>query len=82
MLPSTWRNKEAALAVLEEARPGATDRMIGHVCTCWVGAPVFCRALLDYNPTEVVKPRRGGARDIVVALKACMDQLRETQGSK
>jgi len=75
VLPSTWRNKEAALAMLAAARQGATDRMIGHVCTCWVSAPTFCRALLEYDPTAVVKARRGDVRDIVVSLKACMDEL-------
>ncbi|MGO9914301.1 MAG: family 20 glycosylhydrolase [Isosphaeraceae bacterium] len=82
VLPSTWRNKEAALAVLAEARKGATDRLIGHVCTCWVSAPSFCRAVLDYNPTEVVKPRRGDSRDIAVVLKACMDELGDASTSK
>jgi hypothetical protein len=76
VLPSTWRNKDAALAVMADARRSATDRLIGHVCTCWVGAPTFCRDLLDYDPAEVVKPQRGGTRDIVVTLKACMDELR------
>jgi len=79
VLPSTWRNKEAALAMLAAARQGATDRMIGHVCTCWVSAAGFCRALLDFDkvPAKSVEPQRGGSRDIVVTLNACMDELRK-----
>jgi len=85
MLPSTWRNKEAALAMLREARAAATPRMLGHLCTTWVGAEGFCRALLDAQPPEEAKPKadakaktkrqRGGPREIVAALKACMEEL-------
>jgi len=89
MLPSTWWNKDAALAMLREARATATPRMIGHLCTTWVGAEGFCRALLDIQPPEEAKPkpkadaqaktktRRGGPREIVAALKACMEELKQ-----
>jgi len=91
MLPSTWWNKDAALAMLREARATATPRMIGHLCTTWVGAEGFCRALLDIQPPEEAKPkpkadaqaktktRRGGPREIVAALKACMEELKQDQ---
>ncbi len=86
MLPSTWRNKDAALAMLREARSTATPKMLGHLCTTWVSAEAFCRALLDEQPAEKITPktdakakaktkRRRGAGDIVAALKACMDEL-------
>jgi hypothetical protein len=79
-LPSTWRNRDAALAMLREARTKATDRMIGHLCTTWVDVQGFCRALLDDQPPAESKPksksRRGDVRDIVAALKACMEELR------
>jgi hypothetical protein len=81
VLPSSWRNKNAALALLEESRRGATERMIGHLCTTWVSGQELCRAMLDEQPepaeTPKTKSRRGGARDIVVALKACMDELKK-----
>jgi hypothetical protein len=75
VLPSTWRNKEAALAVIAEARRSATERMIGHVCTCWVSAASFCRDLLDFDANAAVPRERGGTRDIVVTLRACLDLL-------
>jgi hypothetical protein len=85
ILPSTWRNKDAALAMLREARTTATPRMIGHLCTTWVGTEGFCRALLDEQPIEKTKSatdakaatkRQRGAGDIVAALKACMEELK------
>jgi len=90
MLPSTWRNKDAALAMLREARASATPRMIGHLCTTWVGAEGFCRALLGEQPPEEAKPKpkadakaktkgRRGSGDIVASLKACMEELKQDQ---
>jgi hypothetical protein len=87
ILPSSWRNKDAALAMLREARSTATPRMIGHLCTTWVGGDAFCRALLEEpQPEQKVAPkidekarskRRRGAGDIVASLKACMEELKQ-----
>jgi hypothetical protein len=80
VLPSSWHNKEAALAMLREARAGATPLMIGHLCTTWTGAQGICRALLGEQPAEEPKPKaksKRGAREIVAALKACMEELKE-----
>ena len=89
LLPSTWRNKDAALAMLREARANATPRLIGHLCTTWTGAQGICGALLDEQPAPEPKPQpktdtktkakrqRGGAREIVAALKACMEELKQ-----
>ena len=57
MLPSTWRNKDAALAMLREARATATPRLLGHLCTTWTSAQGICRALLDNQPVEQSKPK-------------------------
>jgi hypothetical protein len=81
VVPSTWWNKDAALAMLREARAKGTERMIGHLCTTWIGAEGFCRAVLDDlppsepEPKPKAKPRRGGPREIAAALKACMEEL-------
>ena len=87
ILPSTWRNKDAALAMLREARTTATPRMIGHLCTTWVGTEGFCRALLELEPLQKAAPktdakakaktkRQRGPQDIVASLKACMEELK------
>ena len=62
--------------------PKATPKMLGHLCTTWVGAKEFCRALLDELPPEKAerKPdakvkRQRGSGDIVASLKACMEEL-------
>jgi Glycosyl hydrolase family 20, catalytic domain len=90
MLPATWRNKDAALAMMREARTKATPRMLGHLCTTWVGAKEFCRALLDDRPPENAEPkadtkanpkRQRGAEDIVAALKACMAELTRVEAT-
>jgi hypothetical protein len=86
VLPSTWHNKEAALAMLREARAGATPRMIGHLCTTWGGAQAICRVLLDEQPPEPPKPKaksqRSNAREVVAALKACMEELTMSRRSR
>lgn len=86
ILPSTWWNQDAALAMLREARAKGTERMIGHVCTTWTGSEAVCRALLDDQPPSEPKPktksRRGGPREIVAALKACMQELEPKEPRK
>jgi hypothetical protein len=81
VLPSTWWNKQAALAMLREARASATPRMIGHLCTTWSGAQAICLALLGEPPPEEPKPktksRRTDAREVVATLKACMEELKQ-----
>ncbi len=70
VLPSSWKNPKAALAFLEDAHRDATPRMLGHMGTTWVGAPDFCRALLDETP-EASASARGAAQ----ALRDCMAKL-------
>jgi hypothetical protein len=53
--------------------------MIGHLCTTWIGAEGFCRAVLDEQrpaePKPKAKRQRGGPREVAAALKACMEEL-------
>lgn len=88
VLPASWRNKDAALAMLREARAKATPRMLGHLCTTWISAQAFCRSLLeepaaeaarpkaDAKPNEKAKSQREGPRAVVNAFKACMEELK------
>jgi hypothetical protein len=71
--PSSWRNKEAALALLEYSRAHATDRMVGHLCTTWAGPEQILPALLG---TADPASRNPHAEEAAEALRACMHALR------
>lgn len=47
VLPSSWRNVQAALALRNYARQTATDKMLGHLATTWSSGSEVSRALLD-----------------------------------
>ncbi len=70
--PSSWRPEPGAVALLECARRDATDRMIGHLCTTWVGATPIARALL--SPPDKSKGSTQVAQ-AAAALRACMARL-------
>jgi hypothetical protein len=69
----------------DRANPGC-NLMIGHLCTTWVGTDGFCRAVLGEQPVEKAAPKTGakaktkrqrGPGDIVAALNACMEELKQ-----
>ncbi|MEJ5253125.1 MAG: family 20 glycosylhydrolase [Chthonomonadetes bacterium] len=66
VLPSSWRNVQAALALRNYARKNATEKMIGHLCTTWSSGSDIARALLDSPQASE------GAKQAVQALKAVM----------
>jgi len=66
--PSSWRNREAALALRNDARKHRTDRLLGHLCTTWVGADQIARVLLGEDSEDA---RLGRAREVVEAMRAC-----------
>ena len=65
--PSTWKNQAAAVAFRDDAQRGASERMLGHLCTTWEGSDVVCRALLGERAGT-----RGNVQAIVDAMKACL----------
>ena len=70
--PTSWKDTRAALALLQEARQGATRRMIGHLCTTWGEPRNFAHALLgESNQTGVPD----NAKQSAAALRACMAEL-------
>ncbi len=71
VLPSSWRHREAALALLEFAQHHNRGRVIGHLCTTWVGADQIARELLGETASGNER-----AREIVGTLRACLDRLR------
>lgn len=70
VLPSSWRNQDAALALLEYARAQNRGQVIGHLCTTWRGADEIARGFLGEN--ERVSDQ---ARQIVETSKACFGKL-------
>jgi hypothetical protein len=70
VLPSSWRNRDAALALLDYARAQNHGRVVGHLCTTWVGADQIARVLLDEGESAGEQPRQ-----VVEALKACLARL-------
>jgi hypothetical protein len=62
--PAGWNNVEATEALIDCARRGATDRMLGHLCTTWVLEPGgFARALLGQRDPALVTDRAIQAAD-------------------
>jgi hypothetical protein len=70
--PSSWKNQEAALAFLADARRGANDRMIGQLCTTWTSSEAVCRALLGEGDAS----KKSENNQAIAALRACMAQLK------
>jgi hypothetical protein len=69
--PASWKDEKAALALLRDARRGATGRMAGQLSTTWMGAGAFCRALLgepDKVPDEA-KQAAGALRAVMAEAK-------------
>jgi len=64
VLPSSWKDVEAALALKRYAERHATERMLGHLCTTWVNGTDLAKALLGEEASET-------ARQAVQALRAC-----------
>lgn len=65
VVPASWRNVKAALALRDYARRHATEKLLGHMVTTWVDGAEFARALLGEEPTSET------AQQVVAALKAC-----------
>ncbi len=72
VLPSSWRNREAALALLDYARAQNRGQIIGHLCTTWSGADEIARGFL--GETDRLRDQ---TRQIVETTKACLVRLSE-----
>jgi len=66
VLPSSWKDGGAALALRDYAARHATERLLGHLCTTWVNGADFARAALgEAGASET-------AQQAFQALKACL----------
>jgi hypothetical protein len=66
--PSSWRNKEAALALQAHAREQNHPRMLGHLCTTWSGSESLAKVLLQEADDN---NRYHQARQLADVLNAC-----------
>lgn len=72
--PAGWRNIDAALALMECAQNAPSDRMIGYLCTTWVGSESLARVLLEDGDLSRL---RGNVIETANTLRACMEKLAE-----
>jgi len=76
--PASWKNVEAAVALMDCAHRDATERMLGHLCTSWVLTPgTFARALLGEGDPAKTKARAAPA---AAAVRSCMKRLSRRPG--
>jgi len=67
--PSAWRDIQAAKALLNYSEDNASERMIGFLCTTWVGAEHVTRALLEEGPAADLPPNAG---EVAAVIRTCM----------
>jgi hypothetical protein len=68
--PSSWREEDAARALIASAKRHLGERMVGHLFTVWTDAGRFFRALLKQEPG----PEEPGAPEQVAAtMRACIE---------
>jgi hypothetical protein len=67
--PSSWRDTEAALALLEYSRAHDLGKLVGHLGTTWVQAPAISQALLGEGDLSALPKDAVRAAE---ALRACM----------
>jgi hypothetical protein len=58
-MPATWRDSRSTRSFMEFARATATDKMVGHMFTTWVGPQDILPALLDETPEGRTLPPEG-----------------------
>jgi hypothetical protein len=67
--PSPWHDLKAAEALLACSQRGATDKMIGLLCTTWMSDPAMLRAILGEGDSSKL-PKN--AVEAAATLRACM----------
>lgn len=70
VIPASWRKLDSALALLECGAAQKHPRMLGHMCTTWVGAESLARAMLGSGGDV-----RDNTAQVAAALETCMARL-------
>jgi hypothetical protein len=77
--PSSWRNKQAALALQNCAREQSNPRMVGHLCTTWSSAESLARVLLNEADES---DRYQQARQLADVIQACLGKASSADQSQ
>jgi len=65
VLPSSWKDAKAAVALRDCGERHASEKMLGHLCTTWINGADFARALLGEGEASE------NAKQAAQALRAC-----------
>lgn len=68
VLPSSWKDAKAAIALRDFAKRYSSEKMLGHLCTTWVNSGEFARALLGEGEASE------NAKQAAQTLRACMEK--------
>jgi hypothetical protein len=69
--PASWKNTDAALALLDYAQSHSTGKVIGHLCTTWYGKDILGALLGDQTEGEHLEE----AQKAVNAMRASMNAM-------
>jgi hypothetical protein len=68
VLPSSWKDAKAAVALRQDAERHGGEKMLGHLCTTWVNGADFARALLGEGEAS------RDAQQAAQALRVCFEK--------
>jgi hypothetical protein len=81
VLPATWKNPDAAIALLKCARKDATEKMLGILFTNWSGGrgqQQLLAALKDSKDTKEPPDISDTTKGVADAMKLCLEELNKT----
>ena len=75
VLPSTWKNPDAAVALVRCARKDATERMLGVLFTGWSAGGNGEHLMAALKGQEIDAKEKDTAKQIAAAIRAGLDEL-------
>ena len=73
VLPSSWDNPDAALALMHAGRRNAGSKMLGHLFTVWGGSTILPEILIDGLNHDKAKGHIRGAAKAILDLAPMVD---------
>ena len=74
--PSSWKNVEAAVALMEYSRKHDQGKVIGHLCTTWYSADETAKQMLGKT---VESEHAEESLKVIRAMKKCMEMLNRNE---